>query len=80
MSNAENREFQEYVNMTPEELEAWLKTQKSIGAGIMKEGSNESVGHDSGRHILDILKRNPNGDEGNYTDGERLSRIQTEEV
>ena len=61
--------------MTPKELEAWLKTQKSIGAGIMKEGATESVGHDSGRHILDILKRNPNGDEGNYTEGRCISNI-----
>lgn len=62
-------EFKEYVNMTPDELEAWLKTQNSIGAGIKHEGASESVGHESGGHILDIMKRNPTGKEGNYTDG-----------
>ena len=62
-------EFKKYVNMTRDELEAWLKTQNSIGAGIRHEGASESVGHESGGHILDILKRNPTGKEGNYTDG-----------
>lgn len=66
----QSREFQQYVNMSSKELEAWLKTQNSIGAGIMKDGATESVGHESGCHILDILKRNPTGTEDSYTDGE----------
>lgn len=68
-------EFKEYVNMTPDELEAWLKTQNSIGAGITHEGASESVGHESGGHILDIMKRNPTGNEGNYNDGRSLHKM-----
>ncbi len=62
-------EFQQYVNMSPKELEAWLATDKSIGTGVMKPGADESVGHDSGRHILAILKRNPEGNPEGYKDG-----------
>lgn len=68
-------EFKGYVNMTPDELEAWLKTQNSIGAGIRHEGASESVGHESGGHILDIMKRNPTWNEGNYTDGKSLHKM-----
>lgn len=50
----------EVVNMTADEIEAFLKTGDSESAGWTKEdGSGESVGHESGRKIVDILKRNP---------------------
>lgn len=46
--------------MTADEIEAFLKTADSEGAGWGKgDGSGESVGHESGRKIVDILKRNP---------------------
>ena len=46
--------------MTADEIETFLKTDDSTGAGWGKEdGSGESVGHESGRKIVDILKRNP---------------------
>lgn len=61
-------EFQHYVNMTAPELTAWLKTGNSKNAGLMKEGATESVGHESGGKIVDILTRNPGGDEAGYTD------------
>ncbi|WYZ38321.1 hypothetical protein EsH8_III_000235 [Colletotrichum jinshuiense] len=64
-------EFNEYVNMTAEELEAWLKSDDSNSAGWPKddaEGGGETVGHDSGRKIVEILQANPEKKEDEYTD------------
>ncbi|KAF9877115.1 DNA-binding protein [Colletotrichum karsti] len=64
-------EFNEYVNMTAEELETWLKSGDSNSAGWPKddaEGDGETVGHDSGRKIVEILKKNPEKKEDKYTD------------
>ncbi|KAH0432468.1 DNA-binding protein [Colletotrichum camelliae] len=64
-------EFNEYVNMTAEELESWLKSGDSNSAGWPKddaEGDGETVGHDSGRNIVEILKANPDKKEDEYTD------------
>ncbi|MDP1028516.1 DUF3140 domain-containing protein [Sphingomonas sp. KR1UV-12] len=41
------KDFGEAVNMTPAELEKWLKTDESREVGT-------GVGHDFGEHILDI--------------------------
>jgi hypothetical protein len=41
--------------MTATELEKWLKTDESEGVG-QKSGDEESTGHASGRHIVEILK------------------------
>ncbi|RSN55353.1 DNA-binding protein [Amycolatopsis sp. WAC 04182] len=48
-------EFGEAVNMTAGELEKWLKTDESRHAGQHKNGA-ESVGHESGRRIVTILR------------------------
>ncbi|MFI9449833.1 DUF3140 domain-containing protein [Amycolatopsis sp. NPDC052450] len=48
-------EFGEAVNMTAGELEKWLKTDESREAGQHKNGG-ESVGHESGRRIVTILR------------------------
>ncbi|HET6290631.1 MAG TPA: DUF3140 domain-containing protein [Amycolatopsis sp.] len=48
-------EFGEVVNMTAGELEKWLKTDESRRAGQHKNGG-ESVGHESGRRIVEILR------------------------
>jgi len=40
------REFNELVNMTPEELEEWLKSEESEGSGWTKEGGGETIGHE----------------------------------
>ncbi|KAF6807200.1 hypothetical protein CMUS01_14184 [Colletotrichum musicola] len=64
-------EFNEYVNMTAEELESWLKSGDSNSAGWPKddaEGDGETVGHDSGRKIVEILNENPEKKEDAYTD------------
>ncbi|KAK0535241.1 hypothetical protein OC835_002435 [Tilletia horrida] len=60
-------EFNEYVNMTADELEDWLKSDDSEGAGWGGEGG-ETVGHNSGRQIVDILRRNPDKNPENYTE------------
>jgi len=41
------------VNMTPKELEEWLETEESKSVGV---GEGESVGHHSGRRIVEILR------------------------
>ena len=48
-------EFKDAVNMTAAELEKWLKTDESQKVG-QKSGGGESVGHDSGRKIVKILR------------------------
>ncbi|KAK0651693.1 hypothetical protein B0T16DRAFT_404464 [Cercophora newfieldiana] len=61
------REFNELVNMTADDLEDWLKTEASSGSGWQKDdGSGESIGHDSGRRIVEILKSNPSRKEDGY--------------
>ena len=41
------REFNEIVNMTPDELEDWLKEDQSETSGWSKgDGSDETVGHE----------------------------------
>ncbi|GAA6014271.1 hypothetical protein JCM11491_005022 [Sporobolomyces phaffii] len=70
-------EWQELVNMTPDELSAWLETEDSQNSGWSRENQDkvdedgsqtESVGHESGRKIIDILERNPQGNPDDYTD------------
>ncbi|KAL7337348.1 hypothetical protein BJY59DRAFT_654759 [Rhodotorula toruloides] len=55
--------------MTPDELRDWLDTNSSQTAGWSKDNDGkESVGHESGRKIIDILERNPDKDPEQYTD------------
>ncbi|VUC24444.1 unnamed protein product [Clonostachys rosea] len=62
-------EFNELVNMTASELEKWLKSGDSNSAGWPKEDSSgESVGHDSGRKIVEILQANPKKDPKKYSE------------
>lgn len=53
------REFAEAVNMTPGELQRWLETDESKHVGWRRKGAGggESVGHESGRRIVDLLRR-----------------------
>ena len=48
-------DFQEAVNMAPAELEDWLETEESKSVG-QKDGGGESVGHASGRRIVEIKR------------------------
>jgi hypothetical protein len=52
-------EFGEAVNMSRKELEEWLETDESKDVG-QKDGGDESKGHESGRRIVEILKKNEN--------------------
>ncbi len=45
-------DWRDAVNMTPKELEGWLDTDESESVG---QGDGESVGHKSGRRIVEIL-------------------------
>ncbi|KAJ5123586.1 hypothetical protein N7448_009683 [Penicillium atrosanguineum] len=60
-------EFNELVNMTPNELRAWLKEEQSQSSGWGAE-SGETIGHESGRKIVSILENNPDKDPDSYRD------------
>ena len=51
-----DKEFKTAVNMTPSELEKWLKTEESKSVG-WDSGDGESIGHKSGEHIIKILQK-----------------------
>jgi hypothetical protein len=53
-------EFRELVNMSAEEIESWLQSPESKKVGMTRDGESESVGHESGRKIVDILRTSPN--------------------
>ncbi|KAI0381573.1 hypothetical protein F5Y04DRAFT_280652 [Hypomontagnella monticulosa] len=60
-------EFNDLINMSASDLEAWLKEGSSESAGWDKsDGSGETVGHESGRKIIEILNRNPDKDPEGY--------------
>jgi Protein of unknown function (DUF3140) len=48
--------FRELVNMSAEEVERWLQSPNSKKVGMTRDGETESVGHESGRKILAILR------------------------
>jgi hypothetical protein len=53
------RAFGEAVNMTPAALEKWLATEQSKRVGWKGEdgnGAGESVGHKSGKRIVEIKR------------------------
>ncbi|KXT02616.1 hypothetical protein AC579_5448 [Pseudocercospora musae] len=61
------KEFNELVNMSAKELKDWLGSDESIGSGWDKDdGSGETIGHESGRRIIQILEKNPKKDESKY--------------
>lgn len=52
--------FKDAVNMTPAALERWLETEESkrVGwKGADGKGEGESVGHRSGRRIVEIKRK-----------------------
>ena len=56
-------EFHEAVNMSRKELEEWLETEESKEVG-QKDGGGKSKGHESGRKIVEVLRK----DKSDYTD------------
>jgi hypothetical protein len=60
--------FRSAVNMTADELEAWLTTEQSKRVGFRRHDDAESVGHASGRRIVCILRTaETNLADGDYT-------------
>ncbi|MCK9686896.1 DUF3140 domain-containing protein [Scleromatobacter humisilvae] len=51
------REFKAAVNMSPAALEKWLATGESRAVGIAHGEGSESVGHHSGRRIVELLRK-----------------------
>ena len=51
------KEFKELVNMAPQKLERWLDTDESKEVGFKNEGESEAVGPQSGKKIVDILRK-----------------------
>lgn len=62
-------EFHQVVNMTPKELQSWLDTDESQAVG-QKDGEEESIGHKSGKRIIQLLQKK----QDDYTDDD-LSHI-----
>lgn len=52
-------EFRRLVNMNRTTLRRWLATRRSREAGLRKGGATESVGHQSGMLIVELLARKP---------------------
>ncbi|MBD1921404.1 DUF3140 domain-containing protein [Microcoleus sp. FACHB-831] len=52
-------EFKQAVNMTSKELESWLETEDSQAVG-QKKGDDESIGHKSGKRIIELLQKKHN--------------------
>jgi len=65
--------FDKLVNMSPSELEKWLKTEESRSVGQTKEGNKESIGHQSGKHIIAILGKKI--DELTEADYEHMQKV-----
>lgn len=59
MTNEEAvKEFKKAVNMTPKKLEDWLATEESKRVGFKETDGSESVGHKSGKRIIELLEKN----------------------
>lgn len=54
---AVHRDFTDAVNMSPGELAKWLETDESQAVGQHSASGGESVGHESGRRIVGLLRR-----------------------
>ncbi|MGB7785800.1 MAG: DUF3140 domain-containing protein [Salinimicrobium sp.] len=50
------KEFHELVNMSPKEIEEWLKEDESKEVG-QDSGDGESIGHKSGKKIIKIKRK-----------------------
>ena len=51
------RAFKDELNLTATELEKWLETEESRSVGQKTSDNAESTGHESGRHIVAILRK-----------------------
>ncbi|KAJ5579634.1 uncharacterized protein N7459_005619 [Penicillium hispanicum] len=65
-------EFNNLVNMNPDELREWLEEEDSQSSGWAGE-SGETIGHSRylrGRRIVDILEENPRREPSGYSDAD----------
>ena len=53
------RRFRQAVNMTAAEIKAWLRTPESKAVGFKYPGATESVGRQSARKIIRLLRQGP---------------------
>lgn len=67
------QDFKSAVNMTPKQLRDWLDTKQSKEVGQKNAGNGESVGHEFGRHILEILDKKKADLTG--TDHEHMAKV-----
>ena len=51
------RKFKQAVKMSPQKLAAWLETPESKEVGYKSREGGESVGHQSGRRIVELLSQ-----------------------
>jgi len=49
--------FRQAINMTPKELERWLDPEESKGVGWTREEGEDSIGHKSGRRIVQLERK-----------------------
>jgi len=67
------KEFRDAVNMTASEITHWLETDHSKEVGQKQDGEGESTGHQSGRHIVEMLERkDANFSTGDYAQMRRV--------
>lgn len=57
-------DFKKAVNLTATELDDWLKTEQSRQVGQKASQDSESTGHQSGRRIVELLRKK----QGEYTE------------
>lgn len=50
-------DFKKAVNMTAKQIEKWLESDESKAVGFKEDDESESVGHQSGKHIIEILSK-----------------------
>jgi len=56
------RRFHAAVNMTASQIAAWLATKESKAVGFKRPGQRQSVGRQSARKIIKILRDGPQGE------------------
>ena len=65
--------FREAVNMSAKELESWLKTEDSKSVGMKEQEGDESTGHQSGRHVVELLhQKSANYSQDDYNQMRRV--------
>jgi Protein of unknown function (DUF3140) len=57
------QDFKQVVNMSPQQLRSWLETEDSQQVGQKKNGDDESIGHKSGKRIVELLDRDDYSDD-----------------